>query len=344
VGAVIADYYFGHDLQDMELLRKVATVSAMAHAPFFAAVGKEFFRLDKWRDLYTISDLSGYFDDPKQYTHWKKFRENPDARYIGLALPGFLLRPPYGEDATPGEDNAPHGSLFNFTEEITCEDDLCWGNTAFALATRLGDSFAKYGWCAHIIGQDGGKVKKLARISHEAMRGIQYKIPTRVVITERRESELAELGFISLVRGETSSEAVFCSANSALRPKSSPGRETKDDENAEVNARIKTQLPYTLIETRLAHKIKVSQRDELGAWLKASTLEKKLREWIDKYKSESDIEKPLLSAKIDVKPNKNDAGRYTVEVEFQPRLKYMGVMCTVKFESIVTDENPAKGR
>ena len=160
------------------------------------AAGKEFFGLDEWRGLPDIKDLPGIFDSPR-YERWKSFRENPNARYVGLTLPGILLRLPYGEDG------APPAASFNFTEELSGEDTFCWGNPAFALAARLGDSFAKYRWCVNIIGPDGGgRVEDLPFSRHEAMWGIQDKIPTRIragrtrVHPARHRPDAARGGFL----------------------------------------------------------------------------------------------------------------------------------------------------
>ena len=207
VGAVIANYDFGPNPQDLELLRYVASVSAMAHAPFIAAAGKEFFGLDQWEALPNLKDLHSIFEMP-QYAKWRSFRESEDARYVGLTLPKFLLRLPFGEDTVPAKS-------FNFKESANTDADFCWGNTAFALATRLTDSFAKYRWCSNIIGpQGGGTVENLPLYQFENMGQIETKIPTQVLISERREYELAEEGFIALTMRKGSDNAAFFSANS----------------------------------------------------------------------------------------------------------------------------------
>ena len=154
VGAVISNYTFGPGPQDMELLRNVASVSAMSHVPFLGAAGKEFFGIDSWDQLPNLKDLHSVFEMP-QYAKWRSLRENEDSRYLGLTLPRFLLRLPYGENTTPAKN-------FNFTETVADNEDFCWGNTSFALASRMADSFAKYRWCSNIIGpQSGGAVENL---------------------------------------------------------------------------------------------------------------------------------------------------------------------------------------
>ena len=187
-GAMVANYDFGPSPQDLKLLGYVASVGAMAHAPFIAAAGPQFFGVDSFEGLPALKDLKSIFEGP-QYAKWQSFRESEDARYVGLTLPKFLLRLPYGPDTQPSKS-------FTFKEDVsTGDDDFCWGNTAFAFASRLADSFAKYRWSTNIIGpQGGGSVDDLPLYQYEAMGAIQTKIPTQVLISERREYELAEEG------------------------------------------------------------------------------------------------------------------------------------------------------
>ncbi len=191
-GAIIGNYDFGPGPQDMKLLQYTASVSAMSHAPFIAAAGPDFFGIEKWSELPNLKDLKSIFEMP-QYAKWNAFRESDDARNVGLTLPKFLLRLPYDPETLPAKS-------FNYHESVSDgDDDFCWGNTAFAFASKLTDSFAKYRWCANIIGpQGGGAVEDLPLYQYEAMGAVQTKIPTQVLLSERREFELAEEGFIGL--------------------------------------------------------------------------------------------------------------------------------------------------
>ena len=339
VAAVIADYTFTPGPQDMQLLHYIASVASMAHAPFFAAAGKEFFGLDEWRGLPDIKDLSGIFDAPR-YRRWNSLRENPSARYVGLTLPGFLLRPPYGQES------ALPASSFNFMEETNREDVFCWGNTAFALAARLGDSFAKYRWCVNIIGPDGGgRVSDLPCVRHEALWGIQDKIPTRAIITERREFELAEQGFISLGIGNSPHEAIFFSANSVLKPKSFPN--TQEGASAEISFRLSTQFPYMMLMNRLAHYVKVLQRENMGTWRERSEIVRELNKWASQYVTAMDTpdaltrsRRPLRMVHIDVTGSDNEEGWYAITMLARPHFKYMGINFTLSLEGRLERQPP----
>jgi type VI secretion system protein ImpC len=327
VGAVIADYDFGPDPQDMKLLQYAASVSTMAHAPFIAGTGKAFFGLDSWEELPNLKDLHTIFEGP-QYAKWRSFRESEDARSVALTLPRFLLRLPYGEDTNPVK-------RFNFTEQADATGDFCWGNTSFALAARLTDSFAKYRWCANIIGpQGGGAVEDLPLYNFESMGQTQTKIPTQVLISERREYELAEEGFIALTMRKGSDNAAFFSANSCQAPKIFPN--TPEGKEAETNYRLSTQLPYMMIMNRLAHYIKVIQRENIGTWKSKEDLERELNKWMSQYVTEMDnpdpvtrSRRPLRLAKVEVSDVVGNPGWYSVTIKAQPHFKYMGASFTL---------------
>lgn len=327
VGAIIANYDFGPKPQDMQLLQNVASVATMSHAPFIAAAGKDFFGLESWDQLPNLKDLHSIFEMP-QYAKWRSFRESEDARYVGLTLPKFLLRLPYGEDTVPAK-------TFNFKEEAEADNQFCWGNTAFCFAGRLSDSFAKYRWCSNVIGpQGGGAVENLPLYQFESGGQTQTKIPTQVLISERREYELAEEGFIALTMRKGSDNAAFFSANSAMKPKSFPN--TPEGQEAEMNFKLSTQLPYMMIMNRLAHYIKVIQRENIGSWKERVDLDRELNKWISQYVTEMDnpdpitrSKRPLRMAKITVSDVEGDPGWYRVGLMARPHFKYMGASFTL---------------
>lgn len=327
-GAMVANYDFGPGPQDIKLLQYTAGVAAMAHAPFLAAAGMDFFGIESWDKLPNLKDLHSIFEMP-QYTKWQSFRESEDARNVGLTLPRFLLRLPYGPDTEPTK-------TFNYKENVAeGNDDFCWGNTAFAFASRLTDSFAKYRWCANIIGpQGGGAVEDLPLYQFEAMGAIQTKIPTEVLISERREYELAEEGFIALTMRKGSDNAAFFSANSCQKPKFFGT--SKEGKEAELNYKLSTQLPYMFIVDRLAHYIKVIQRENIGTWKERQDLERELNKWVSQYVTEMDnpapdvrSKRPLRMCQIEVSDVEGDPGWYSVSMKMRPHFKYMGASFTL---------------
>ncbi len=326
--AMIGNYQFGPGPQDIKLLQYIASVASMAHAPFISSAGPSMFGIDDFRELPKLKDLKSIFEGP-QYIKWQSFRESEDARYVGLTVPRFLLRLPYGRDTQPIK-------AFNYEEEVLDDHQhYLWGNTAFAFATRLTDSFAKYRWCANIIGpKGGGAVEDLHLHQYEAMGEIQTKIPTEVLISERREYELAEEGFIALTMRKGSDNACFFSANSVQKPKYFGI--SKEGKEAELNYKLGTQLPYVFIISRLAHYIKVIQRENIGTWKERVDLERELNNWIRQYVADMDnpapgvrSRRPLRQAQITVEDVEGEPGWYRVSMKVRPHFKYMGAFFTL---------------
>jgi len=326
--AMIGNYEFGPGPQDIKLLQYVASVAAMAHAPFIAAAGPQFFGLENFNGLPNLKDLKSIFESP-QYAKWQSFRESEDARYVGLTLPRFLLRLPYGPDTQPVK-------AFNYQEDVSSNHEhYLWGNTAFAFASRLTDSFAKYRWCANIIGpMGGGAVEDLPLHQYEAMGAIQTKIPTEVLISERREFELAEEGFIALTMRKGSDNAAFFSANSCQKPKFFGI--SKEGKEAELNYKLGLQLPYMFIINRLAHYLKVIQRENIGTWKERVDLERELNNWIRQYVADMDnpqpgvrSRRPLRQAQVTVEDVEGEPGWYRVGLKVRPHFKYMGAFFTL---------------
>jgi type VI secretion system protein ImpC len=323
VGAIIGNYTFGPSSPDIKLLNNVAAVSAMAHAPFISAAGHEFFNVDSYIELPNLNDVKDIFESPR-FTKWRGLRENEDARYLGLTMPRFLLRTPYDPVENPIRN-------FDYTENVTDNhESYLWGNTAFLMATRLTDSFAKYRWCPNIIGPlSGGAIEDLPVHLYESMGELQAKIPTEILITDRKEFEISEEGFIPLTMRKDSDNAAFFSANSTQLPKMFP--KTKEGQEAQTNYKLGTQLPYMFIINRLAHYIKVLQREQIGSWKERQDLERELNVWIKQYIADQEnppadvrSRRPLRAAKIEVMDVEGDPGWYQVSLAVRPHFKYMG--------------------
>jgi type VI secretion system protein ImpC len=325
---LIGNYEFGAGPQDIRLLQHTAAVAAMSHTPFLAATAPEFFGVDDFNTLPNLKDIKSILEGP-QYLKWQAFRETEDARYVGLTLPRFLLRLPYGPDTAPVKS-------FNYQENVAASHDhYAWGNAAFAFASRVADSFAQFRWCANIIGpQGGGAVEDLPLHQYEAMGAMQTKIPTEVLISERREFELAEEGFIALTMRKGSDNAAFFSANSVQKPKYFGSTAAGKEE--ELNYKLGLQLPYMFIVSRLAHYLKVIQREHIGTWKERGDLEQELNNWIRQYVSDMDnpmpgvrSRRPLRQAEVIVEEVPGEAGWYRVSLKVKPHFKYMGAYFTL---------------
>ncbi|MDM8348560.1 type VI secretion system contractile sheath large subunit [Pseudomonas sp. sp1636] len=328
VGALIANYFFDPSAPDIKTLQYVASVATMSHAPFIAAAGPKFFGLESFTGLPDLKDLKDHFEGP-QFAKWQSFREQEDARYVGLTVPRFLLRNPYDPEDNPVKS-------FVYKENVAnSHEHYLWGNTAYTFASRLTDSFAKFRWCPNIIGpQSGGAVEDLPLHHFESMGEIETKIPTEVLVSDRREYELAEEGFIALTMRKGSDNAAFFSANSAQKPKffgtSAEGK------TAELNYKLGTQLPYLFIVNRLAHYLKVLQREQIGAWKERTDLELELNKWIRQFVADQENpsaevrgRRPLRAAQVIVSDVEGEPGWYRVSLNVRPHFKYMGADFTL---------------
>jgi type VI secretion system protein ImpC len=296
-GALVGDYEFGRTGEDIELLEKVAQVAAAAHAPFLSAAAPEMINLTEYSQMTGIRDISKVFDST-EYARWKGFRATDDSRYVALTLPHVLMREPYGKDTKQIDE-------FAFEEGVDGRDHskYLWGNAAYSLAARLTDSFARYGWCAAIRGvEGGGLVESMATHNFRTDEGdVALKCPTEVSITDRREKELADQGFVPLVHCKGTDYAAFFSVQTANKPK------LYDKPEANANARLSAQLPYMLAMSRFAHYLKAMMRDKLGSTMSRSQADLYLNQWIANYVIADDnaspsakAEHPLREARIEV--------------------------------------------
>ncbi len=285
-GALIGDYYFGKHPEDTELLEKVSQVAAAAHAPFIAASSPEMMNLESFTQLDAPRDLAKIFDTT-EYAKWKSFRQSEDSRYVVLTMPRVLMRLPYGAATKPIE-------AFRFEEGVDGSDHekYLWGNAAYALGARITNAFARYGWCAAIRGvEGGGLVDSLSAHTFRTDEGdVALKCPTETIITDRREKELAELGFVPLVHCKGTDYAAFFSVQSCQKPK------LYDQESANANARLSTQLPYMLAVCRFAHYLKAMMRDKIGSFMSRQDCEVFLNRWIMNYVTPDDTASPATKA------------------------------------------------
>jgi type VI secretion system protein ImpC len=317
-GALVGDYYFDKSGQDIELLEKVSQVAAASHAPFLTAASPEMFNLDSFSQLDQPRDLAKVFDT-SEYAKWKSFRESEDSRYVALTAPRMLLREPYGKATVPVE-------AFDYEEHVdgTDHDKYLWGNAAYALGARVTQSFGKHGWCATIRGvESGGLVEGLPVHNFRTDSGdIAMKCPTETAITDRREKELADLGFAPLVHQKGTDKAAFFSVQSAQKPK------VYDKDSATANARISAQLPYIFAVSRFAHYLKAMMRDKIGGYMSRDEAERFLNDWVSNYVVSNDsagfslkAQKPLKEARVDVVEIPGKPGAYRAVAFLRPHFQ-----------------------
>jgi type VI secretion system protein ImpC len=314
-GVIVGDYTFGPGGEDVALLRSCAAVAVMAHAPFVSGAGPQFFGLDDCRDVPNIPDVRDHLATLAQ-TPWTSFRESEDSRYVGLCMPRFLLRLPWAEEQVGGD-----------------HDRYLWGNSAMALATCIAGSFAKYRWCPNMIGREsGGVVEGLPLHRFEAAGEMHTKIPTEIVLTERREFEVSEAGFIGLTfRKDAAGSACFYSANSCQKPKYFG--QSEEGRAAELNYRLGTRLPFLFIALRFAQHLKVLARDNRDIWPSPRHLEAPFNRFVGAHTADARVctpeyrgTHPFRKARIEVLERD---GFWAFDLKLRPHFKYMGAFFTL---------------
>ena len=323
-GALIGDYAWGVHPEEVELLSRISNVAAAAHAPFVTGADPEMFGLESYTELGKPRDLAKIFDR-KEYTAWNSFRDSEDSRYVGMCMPRYLARLPYGEKTKKVK-------AFNFEEGVdgTNHKEYCWSNAAYAMGVRMTDAFDKYGWTVAIRGvQGGGLVEGLPAHNFKTDEGdVATKCPTEIAITDRREAELYKLGFMPLLHCKGKDYAAFFGAQSAHRAKK------WDSDAANANEQLSSQIQYLMATSRFAHYLKAMCRDWVGGFAERSDVETRLNRWIANYVllnddagQETKAKYPLREARIEVKDVPGKPGHYQAVAYLRPhfQLEEIGV-------------------
>ena len=330
-GCLVGDYHFDHSPQDVELLGEMSKVCAAAHTPFISGVAPSVLQMESWSELANPRDLTKIFQTP-EYAAWKSLRESEDSRYIGLAMPRYLSRLPYGAKTDPVEE-------FNFEEDTSGSDSskYTWSNAAYAMAVNINRSFKLYGWCSRIRGiESGGAVEGLPVHTFPTDDGgVDMKCPTEIAITDRREAELAKSGFMPLIHKKNTDFAAFIGAQSLQKPAE------YDDPDATANANLSARLPYLFATCRFAHYLKCMVRDKIGSFKERDEMERWLTNWIYQYVDGDPInssettkaQKPLAAAEVILEEVEGNPGYYTSKFFLRPHYQLEGLTVSLRLVS-----------
>jgi type VI secretion system protein ImpC len=330
-GCIVGDYYVDHSPVDVELLGEMGKISAAMHAPFIAAAAPSTFQMESWQELSNPRDLTKIFQTP-EYAAWRSLRESDESRYIGIALPRFLARRPYGAKSDPVEE-------FDFEEETSGADasKYTWANSAYAMAVNVNRSFKLYGWCSRIRGiESGGAVEGLPTHTFPTDDGgVDMTCPTEIGISDRREAELAKTGFMPLIHKKNSDFAAFIGAQSLHKPSA------YDDPDATANANLAARLPYLFATCRFAHYLKCIVRDKIGSFREAADMQQWLQSWITQYvdgdpqhsSEETKARKPLAAAEVVIEPVEGNPGYYNSKFFLRPHYQLEGLTVSLRLVS-----------
>lgn len=333
---LVGDYHFDHSPRDVEILGEMSKIAASAHAPFLAGADPALLRMEGWDELANPRDLTKIFQTP-EYAAWRSLRESEDARYLGLAMPRFLGRHPYGAKTDPVEE-------FAFEEETegAHSDKYCWVNASYAMARNISRSFKEYGWCSRIRGvESGGTVDNLPTHTFPSDDGgVDMKCPTEIAISDRREAELGNNGLMPLIHRKNTDTAAFIGAQSLQKPTE------YDDPNATANANLAARLPYLFATCRFAHYLKCIVRDKVGSFSSRSQMEQWLQDWISKYvdyneetsSEEVKSRKPLAAAEVVVEEVEGNPGYYDSKFFLRPHYQLEGLSVSLRLVSKLPSE------
>jgi len=330
-GCIVGDYHFDHSPPDVELLNQMAQIAAAIHAPFIAGAAPSVMQMESWQELSNPRDLTKIFQTP-EYAAWRSLREADDSRYLGLAMPRFLARLPYGARTDPVDE-------FDFEEDTEGADHskYTWANSAYTMATNITRAFKLYGWCSRIRGvESGGAVEGLPVHTFPTDDGgVDMKCPTEIAISDRREAELAKNGFMPLLHKKNSDFAAFIGAQSLQKPFE------YDDPDATANANLSARLPYLFATCRFAHYLKCIVRDKIGSFKEREDMQKWLTKWILQYvdgdpahSSESTkAKKPLAAAEVVVEEVEGNPGYYASKFYLRPHYQLEGLTVSLRLVS-----------
>jgi type VI secretion system protein ImpC len=335
-GAMVADYYFDQSPPDVELLGGLAKIAAAAHMPVITGVSPTVMQMGSWQELANPRDLTKIFGTP-EYAAWRSLRESEDSKYIGLAMPRFLARLPYGARTNPVDG-------FAFEEETGAADHgkYTWANAAYAMATNINRSFKEWGWCSRIRGiESGGAVEGLPTHTFPTDDGgVDMKCPTEIAIADRREAELAKNGFMPIVHRKNSDFAAFIGAQSLHKPAE------YDDKDATANANLAARLPYLFATCRFAHYLKCIVRDKIGSFKERDDMQRWLQKWIMNYvdgdpahsPESTKARKPLAKAEVTVEEVEGNPGYYRSVFALRPHYQLEGLTVSLRLVSTLPSE------
>jgi len=324
-GALIGDYEWTQHPDDIESLRLISNIAAGAFAPFISAASPGLFGFDSYTELAKPRDLAKIFDTT-EYIKWRGFRDSEDARFVNLVMPRTLARVPYGAATKPIDEFDYEEAPFDASGAAKQMEhtDYCWMNAAYAMGTRLTNAFSQYGFCTAIRGAEGGgKVENLPTHIFQSDDGdMDSKCPTEIAITDRREFELSNLGFLPLCHYKNTDYSVFFGAQSVQKPKK------YDRPEATANAAISSRLPYIMASGRFAHYLKIMARDKIGSFMEASDVQRWLNRWITNYVNanenagpEMKARYPLREARVEVREIPGKPGSYNAVAHLRPWLQ-----------------------
>jgi type VI secretion system protein ImpC len=330
-GCLIGDYEFDHSTADVALLTEMSKIAAAAHCPFISAANPSLLQMDTWAELANPREVSKIFTT-NEYAGWRRLRDSNDSRYVSLTMPRFLARTPYHPKLNAVEEFA-----FEEVVDVNRSTDFCWANSAYAMGANVTRAFKSYGWCTKIRGvESGGAVEILPKYflpSHDGEIGLHC--PTEIAISDRREHELSEAGFMPLVYRKNSDMAAFIGAKTLHKPS------VYEDDDATANANLSSRLPYIFATCRFAHYLKCIVRDKIGSFKSRDDTQRWLNEWLMNYvdgdptisSEATKSRRPLSAGEVVVDELPDNPGYYRAQFFLRPHFQLEGLTVSLRLVS-----------
>jgi type VI secretion system protein ImpC len=317
--AILCDFAFGNDLGDLAILQRLGSIGEIARTYFIAPVAPGALDMDSWQEIANPRELAAdRLTLSADRVATQNFRQTDASRHIVLTMPGVVARAPYSNRENPLE-------TFAFDENGLPP----MMNAGWALGACITRACATYGWPARIRGVEGGGVVSglPAATLSPTDDGSEHISVTEVLIGDRREAELSQLGLLPLISRKNSDEAVFIGSQTLHRP--------AKDQDPEQSARnhLASRLPYQLVHARFAHCLMCMTRDRIGNVRDAAQVEADLQNWIDHYVSanhdaggdEHRATYPLKHATLSVSPDTDAPGYYAVQLDLMAHYQLEGL-------------------
>ncbi|NQY62600.1 MAG: type VI secretion system contractile sheath large subunit [Alteromonadaceae bacterium] len=327
-GAIIALYKFENTKEDLQWLTTMGKIANVAHCPFIASVGSQFFvKSNDVNQLAEVKDLQGHMSQP-MFDEWNAFRDTEEAAYLGFTVPDFMARSPYDRKTNPVGD-------LNYTETIKEHSDYTWGNAAMLFARNIIKSYETTSWCQTIRGpKNGGQIEDLPRHSFKDNGLSLLKVPVEIVIPDYRELDFAKCGFMALVYQKETSNACFFNSQSIKKAKL-----FKDPIDSE-NSQLVTNLSYTLSITKIAHYIKCMMRDNIGGVVDTAFITKSIQSWLSNYVTtvvnpdDLTLRKyPFKAISVETVEREGWVGWYSCIVKVSPHQQFEGLDTELRLET-----------
>jgi len=343
-GLLVIDHELRHSPQpgaptdDPAAITQLAAVAAAAFTPALLSASPALLDVDDFSDLALTVDPASSLRDPA-HARFRRLSQREDMRFIGIALPRLLARPPWADDP------ARHDG-FRYAEHAPDAASRVWMSAVYGFAATAARAFATHGWPADIRGIDtdregGGLVTDLPAEGFSTERErIWPRAPLELVFNDRQERSLVEAGLIPLSGLPFSADAAFIALRSLQVPQSYAG---ETGQAATANARISAQFNAMLCVSRFAHYVKVIGRDMAGSFKTEEEIQRRLQDWLNRYVNTSVVagpegraRSPLLAGQVTVREQVGRPGSFGCTIFLQPHFQLDDVSATFRLTTEIT--------